>query len=633
MLDSLPDEVMVLDREYTITDVNTTFLRNMGYGRDEVIGRPCYQMSHRRGEPCEGPMHPCPAAKVRRTGQQARYLHIHHDNAGKTTYIDCATSPLHDRQGEIVGVVEALRDMTAELQLESSLAAVRELGWELVLSRHEMEIARLVWSAASGILAPDRCELWQVEEDKGVLRLWASPDTSQEAAISSLPLHGEQGITVAVARSGETIYLPDTHQDPRYLSGEVDYRSALCVPLTVKGRVLGVLKVESARQDAFDEVDRRLLSTLAQQAALALENARLYQAMAQAEREWDETFDGITDGISIHDAELRIVRANRTFAQWLGVPAEELVGQTCYSLLRQRDEPPEFCPLPQAISTGRPHTVEVEELILGRMLEIAAYPLTDGQGQVTGAVHIMRDITRRKQMEQQLIQSEKLVALGRLAASLAHEINNPLQALRSGLGLLIKSSQDNKKQHQYLEVLSGEVERLIAITERMLNFYRHSVESPKLTDANAVLDEVLALAGKQLQHSRVTLSRNLDRRLPLAEAVADQLRRVFLNIILNAMDAMPQGGELTVASGFDRQRQEVWISFADTGEGIPAEAMPLIFEPFYSSRPRGTGLGLAISYGIVERHGGRIEVQSKVGVGSTFTVFLPIRDVSGRDVS
>jgi two-component system NtrC family sensor kinase len=122
----------------------------------------------------------------------------------------------------------------------------------------------------------------------------------------------------------------------------------------------------------------------------------------------------------------------------------------------------------------------------------------------------------------------------------------------------------------------------------------------------------------------VALSRNLERRLPLVEAVADQLQQVFLNIVLNALDAMPDGGELAVVSGFDRQYQEVWISFADTGEGISAGDMPRLFEPLYSTKPQGTGLGLAVSYGIIERHKGRIEVQSEVGVGSTFTVFLPV---------
>lgn len=399
--------------------------------------------------------------------------------------------------------------------------------------------------------------------------------------------------------------------------------SLVYIPLHGRKQEVGVLSLVCA-QKAFAPADLTLLSIMGQQIAIALENTRLYQAVVQAERQWAETFDAITVGISIHDAEFRFVRANRTLAGWLGIPAEELVGQTCYTLLHHEERPPTLCPLAQTMANGRPHTVEIEEPVLGGMFQVSTYPISNGQGQVTGAVHTLHNITERKRMEQQLIQSEKLAALGRLAASLAHEINNPLQALRSGLGLLIQGSHEKEKRQQYLQVANREVERLIAITERMLNFHRPAAEQPKRTDVNDVLDEVLTLVGKKLQHSRVTLSRNLDRHLPPVEAVADQLRQVFLNIVLNALDAMPDGGELTVASGFDRQRREAWISFADTGEGISVEDMPRLFEPLYSTKPRGTGLGLAVSYSIIERQNGRIEVQSEVGAGSTFTVFLPV---------
>jgi PAS domain S-box-containing protein len=272
--------------------------------------------------------------------------------------------------------------------------------------------------------------------------------------------------------------------------------SLVYIPLHSRKRQVGVLSLACA-QKPFAPVDLNLLSAMGQQIAIALENARLYQAVAQAEREWAETFDAITDGISIHDAEFRIVHANRTLAGWLAIPAEELIGQTCYTLLHHGERPPRLCPLAQSMASGRPHTVEIEEPVLGGMFQVSTYPIFNGQGQVTGAVHILQDITERKRMEQQLIQSEKLAALGRLAASLAHEINNPLQALRSGLGLLIKGSHEKEKRQQYLQVVNHEIERLIAITERMLNFYRPSVEQPKRTDVNDVLDEVLTLADKK----------------------------------------------------------------------------------------------------------------------------------------
>jgi two-component system NtrC family sensor kinase len=253
---------------------------------------------------------------------------------------------------------------------------------------------------------------------------------------------------------------------------------------------------------------------------------------------------------------------------------------------------------------------------------VAGRPILEG-GDFAGLLAAFSDLTTIKQLQAQLIQSEKLAALGRLSASLAHEINNPLQALRSGLGLLLGGSYDEEKRRRYLQVANREVERLIAITERMLNYYRPAVEQREIADVGEILEDTLALASKKLQHSKVTTSRHLAQRLPLVEVVPDQIKQVFLNILLNALDAMPDGGKLTVRTGWDAHRLEVWISFSDTGQGIPVDEIPRVFEPFYTTKLKGTGLGLAISYSIVERHGGHIGVESEVGAGSTFTVFLP----------
>ena len=367
---------------------------------------------------------------------------------------------------------------------------------------------------------------------------------------------------------------------------------------------------------------------MSSQIAIALENARLYEVVARSKREWEATFDAIADGISIHDADFRIVRANRALAERLGTTPRALVGRTCYELFHHSQSPLENCPHASVMQNGQPQSIELEEPVLGGTFLLSAYPLRNGRGEITGSVHVLRDITAQKQIQASLIQTEKLTALGCLAASLAHEINNPLQALRSGLRLLVNRPLEEEKRQRYLEIASREVERVIAIVERVLNFYRPSAEQRELTAINEVVDETLALAGKRLQHGRVVVRRELAAGLPPVEAVGDQLKQVFLNIVLNALEAMPDGGELTVKTGWEQTRQEVWIAFTDTGEGIPPENLSRIFEPFYTTRLKGTGLGLSISHGIVERHGGRIEVESEVGRGSTFTVWLP---VGGQD--
>mgnify|MGYP005840004429 CR=1 FL=1 len=229
-----------------------------------------------------------------------------------------------------------------------------------------------------------------------------------------------------------------------------------------------------------------------------------------------------------------------------------------------------------------------------------------------------------EQSQAQLIQVEKLAAMGRLAASIAHELNNPLQAIQNCLHLVLKRPLPESKRRQYLEMAQEEVERLIGIVQGMLEFYRPSKGQRAPIDTNTVVENVLALAAKQLQHGQVTVHQRLAPNLPPLEAVSDQLKQVFLNIVINAVEAMPEGGDLYVDTGLTPDRRWITVSFTDTGMGLSPEEQANIFEPFYTTKTKGTGLGLSVSYGIIERHGGSIEVHSQPGQGSRFTVKLPV---------
>lgn len=228
-----------------------------------------------------------------------------------------------------------------------------------------------------------------------------------------------------------------------------------------------------------------------------------------------------------------------------------------------------------------------------------------------------------EQSRAQLIQAEKMAAIGRLAASIAHEINNPLQAIHNTIYLALTDRLPPEKRGEYLGMAQKEVERLIEIVQRMLEFYRPSRGGLVPTDVNQVLQDALAIADKRLQHGHIRVSVRLAEDLPLIPAIPDQLAQVFLNIIINAVEAMPDGGDLWVGTFWTEDRRWILVAFRDSGPGLTPEQMAHIFEPFYTTKPSGTGLGLAISYGIVERHGGTIEVSSQPGQGATFVVRLP----------
>jgi len=236
----------------------------------------------------------------------------------------------------------------------------------------------------------------------------------------------------------------------------------------------------------------------------------------------------------------------------------------------------------------------------------------------------------------QLVQAEKLAAMGRLTASIAHELNNPLQAVQNCLHLTLKRQLGAEKQKRYLSLAQEEVERLIDIVLRMLDFYRPSRGQRSPTDINALIDNVLALTAKKLQRGKITVHRQLARDLPLVNLVSDQIKQVFLNMVINAIEAMPQDGDLIITSRLESNSDEggeKWlrVSFADNGIGLSPEELKRIFEPFYTTKSRGTGLGLSVSYGIVERHGGHIDVKSVPGKGTLFSVRLPLHIPGGEN--
>jgi len=505
---------------------------------------------------------------------------------------------------ELLTVVQETLDerryQQERLQLRAQLP-ILEAGQALITKSNIAELSECLLEIVAQQIGAERAALLLLNADDTMLQVAALIGPWSEPPVSLDP---------------QT--LPPT-DEPVLTNDEIR------LPLRTPDRVVGLLILAGAT--TITRAARNLLPVLGGQVTIVLENARLFDAVDRARREWNATFDAISDSISIHDTEFRIVRANRALGERLGIPPADLIGRTCYPLLHKLAAPVNGCPHAKALATGKPHTLELDEPVLGGTFRISAYPMFDEQGQVRGSVHIVQDITQQKLFQAQLIRSEKLAALGRLAASLAHEINNPLQALRSGLGLLTGRTLEDEKRQRYLQVASREVERLISITERILGFYRPSAEQQALIDINHILDETLTLADKKLQHGRVTVQRKLSAQLPLIAASADQVEQVFLNVILNALEAMPDGGELTVETGQSADKHEVWIAFTDTGVGITDEDLPHIFEPLYTTKSWGTGLGLAISYGIIERHGGRIEVNSRTGDGSTFTIFLPVNGV------
>jgi two-component system NtrC family sensor kinase len=241
-----------------------------------------------------------------------------------------------------------------------------------------------------------------------------------------------------------------------------------------------------------------------------------------------------------------------------------------------------------------------------------------------------------KAAQDNLIRSEKLASIGKLSATVAHEINNPISGVLTYIKLMLKklrqrdiSEEDLKKYIDYLSLMERETERTSGIVKNLLDFSRQREPHYRLVDINTVLEETLMLVRNQINLQGIDVIKSFSA-IPQTMADADQLKQAFMNIIINACEAMKEGEKkLTIETGFDNLKKDIKISIKDTGTGIPEEDMNKIFEPFYTTKEKGTGLGLAVVYGIITKHEGRIDIVSKKGVGTTIKFTIPLKEEKG----
>ncbi len=296
--------------------------------------------------------------------------------------------------------------------------------------------------------------------------------------------------------------------------------------------------------------------------------------------------------------------------------------------------------LASASETGRQAEIELIDPEDGRALpmEITAREVLDPTGQVTAVVSILHDLTEireleRRRVEQQLFESEKLAAVGRLAASIAHEVNNPLEAIKNAL-YLMQAGAEGDKNTRFLEIARKETERVSHIIRQMLGFARRPGEVDWV-DVNQLLEETLVLLEKKMRQLRIRITKSFDDSLPRIKARADQLRQVFLNLIINAQQAIEGDGEIVISTARYEQalQPSILVQLTDSGVGIAEDDLTRIFDPFFSTGKKGTGLGLWVTQDIVRQHGGRIEVSSEIGRGTVFSIVLQVESPILEDQS
>jgi PAS domain S-box-containing protein len=416
---------------------------------------------------------------------------------------------------------------------------------------------------------------------------------------------------------------------------------ALALPITSADQAIGAVLLLYEPDTPID-VNRAKAS--AHLAASALESARQVAVLRmQAEQIEERTrlreiqvsrnlirgvIDSVPMGLTLLDSEGTILAANRALSDLFGFEPAALVGMHYSESLGPWAE----SPAGRSFASGQPERVRRTMLRPDGaqvLQEIASIPLFDTSGRPHQAVEVWEDITERVALQTQLVRAEKLAAIGQLAASIAHEVGNPLQAIQGFLSLFLEQCPPDTPNERFLKLAEEEIDRIVHVLARLRDLYRPRADVFTLVDLNDLADGVLLLTGKQLERGSIRVLRELDPELPKVRGVADQLKQVLLNLVLNAAEAMSSGGLLHVQTYVAEDRSQgrsAVITLTDTGYGIPPEQLRHIFDGLHTTKERGMGLGLYTSKAIIDRHLGRINVQSQVGEGTTFTIMLPIVD-------
>lgn len=418
-------------------------------------------------------------------------------------------------------------------------------------------------------------------------------------------------------------------------------RSWLGAPMWHQGEVSGAILLESFHPHNFHPEDAQVLATFASQASIAIINAQLFKLVARGKQAWEETFDAIEDGISVHDRDCRMMRVNEALAKLLGSTPQALVDQRCYRWHQCHESPAAYCPHEQLLATGEAQSTEFGDG--GRRFHLSVYPLGDAEGKIVGSVHSIKDVTEQRQLQKQLLQAEKLSAIGELVAGVAHELNNPLTTILGYAQLLVQDDDLDVSVRDDLSRVTREALRSRRIVENLLTFARkHEPEKSSIV-INELIEHTVEMRAYQLRVDNIEVALQLYRPLPRTMADQYQLQQLFLNLVNNAHHAMKEahgGGRLLIRTSLltdERAGQQatrtdasgqprILIETKDTGPGIEHDVMAKIFDPFFTTKKtgQGTGLGLSICYGIVQEHDGRIWAESTPGEGATFLIELPV---------
>ncbi|HEJ84159.1 MAG TPA: PAS domain S-box protein, partial [Desulfobacteraceae bacterium] len=537
-------------------------------------------------------------------------IHEHMTGEGNRIFEEIMATPILNDAAEIVQVIEGIRDVTRRVGLQEEVRRNKEYLENIIVNSSDMIITtdlqgkvvtfnpgaeHMLGYTQEEVLGTDIEALWKAPEERR--RLMA--EVKARGFVNNYP-------TTLIGKDDQ----------------EVEISLSLAELRDSEGHVLGTVGIS---KDVTEE--NRLRRKLIER-EMELRKANDFM---------NKIIQSSPDAIMATDMKGNIIIWNQAAEETLGYRATDVIGKMNIDRIyppgtakrvMQMMRSPEHGPVGKLRSYPMVYVRQDGEVVEGNLSSAIIY---DADGVETASVGIFVDLEERLNMErklrqtqEQLLQSEKLAAMGRLTSQIAHELNNPLYGIMNTLELLKTEISPQNKRRKILEMALSETERLSEMLRKMLSFSKPDEETKQPSDINNILDEILLLHEKQLREHSITLSISLGENLGPVYASKNQLRQVFLNMIANARDAMPDGGTLTVATrGVEDM---LHIEFSDTGTGIRKEDLSKIFDAFFTTKDsiKGVGLGLSVCYGFIKDHGGDIRVESHPDSGTTFTITLPV---------
>ena len=589
---------------------------------------------------------------------------------GSIISISLTLSPIKNTVGDVIGISGISRDISEKKNVEKELVRRnQELSRLFFISsamRGTLDLDRLLRMVLTAVTMGDglgfnRAILFFVDEDRNVLRgamgvgpasheeafhIWdrlslekkTLPDIMQDIEIGPLrkdsffdrlsmgieiPLTEKTIITKAVNEK-KLFNIDDVEKEPlsdTVLIQQLGTQAYAAVPLISRNKVLGVLWVDNYfNRRPVTEEDMRFLTAFSNHVASAIENARLFERVKFAEQELENIFESISDMVYFVGRDYVVKNINKAVSNRLGKPPKDIIGKKCYEVFHGTKQPLSECPHQKTVEKREAFVEEVEDSYLGGTFITSSSPIFDISGEFIGTVNVVSDITELKNLRERVIKTDRMAALGEVAARVAHEIRNPLVSLGGFARRLEKKLDGNLKE--YADIIAKEVGRLEGILNEILSFVKETRINKEIVSSNNIIDEVISLIWSEIDDRGIVLVKEYSEPIELF-VDPNRIKDALLNILTNAVQAVGSNGTISVKTYF--RNGACIFEIKDTGPGIAEEDLTYIFDPFFTTKKSGTGLGLTITHRIIEEHDGSIEVESKPGAGSTFRVLIPLQ--------